>query len=386
MRPRAREKRSVSFASSSSSRNGGGFRRRSRRELRASRVRKASRPAAAVERLDAFRHGLQPSPPLARGELEGRAELVDDAVDVPRVHEQRSREHLGGACELRQEQRAAPAAGQAGLGLAEDVLMRDEVHPVAQRGHHHHVRPPVERDEARLRDVAMQVLDGRDARLPEAAVDARDQELDLVALRPVLRALEAGRDEHLEHRRRARTRRVSLEEALVRDQLLRDPLRVVEPLDAEDESPPLVLLLELRVQPRRLGVCERRAKALDVDADRIDADSDVARRDVEPVRARVEPEHPEARRPEVPGVVADLEARRSRSRARRAAGSRAREGADRPRTTGTACAGRTRPRGPGARRRSIAGTSMRWKSWTHTLVSGPQRSMIASAKRSLTST
>ena len=40
----------------------------------------------------------------------------------------------------------------------------------------------------------------------------------------------------------------------------------------------------------------------------------------------------------------------------------------------------------GARRRSIAGTSMRWKSWTHTRDSGPACSRIASAKRSLTLT
>ena len=180
--------------------------------------------------------------------------MLDDAVDVPRVHEERARKHLRRARELGEEQRSAPAARQARLGLAEHELVGDEVHPVAERRDHHHVRAAVERDERRLRDVAVDVLDGRRAGLPEAAVDARDEELDLVALRPVLGALEPRGDEDLDHRRRPRACRILLEEALERVQLVRDPLRVVEPLDAEDEPLPLVLALELGEQPRGLRV------------------------------------------------------------------------------------------------------------------------------------
>ena len=91
-------------------------------------------------------------------------------------------------------------------------------------------------------------------RLAEAAVDARDEELDLVPLLLVLGALEPRGHEHLEHRRRARALRVPLEQALEREQLLRDPLRVVEPLDAEDELAARVLLLELGEQARGLGI------------------------------------------------------------------------------------------------------------------------------------
>ena len=234
--------------------------------------------------------------------------MLDDPVDVPRVHEQRARKHLRGAGELREEQRSAPALRQARLGLAEHELVGDEVHPVAQRRDHHHVRPAVERDERGLRDVAMDVLDGRRAGLPEAAVDARDEELDLVALRPVLRALEPRRHEHLDHGRRPRAGRILLEEALERVQLVRDPLRVVEPLDAEDEPLPLVLAVELGQQPRGLGVLEGRPEALRVDPDRVDADPDRAPVDLERVRVRVDPEDPEHRGAEVPCVVADLEA------------------------------------------------------------------------------
>jgi hypothetical protein len=66
----------------------------------------------------------------------------------------------------------------------------DEIHPVAQRRHHHHVGAAIEGDEPRLRDVAVDVLDGCRARLPEAPVDRGDEELDLVALGPELGALE----------------------------------------------------------------------------------------------------------------------------------------------------------------------------------------------------
>ena len=159
-------------------------------------------PLAAVERLDALGHRLQPAATLGQIELERRPQRLDDAVDVPRVDEHRAGQHLRRARELGEEQRAAPAPRQPRLRLAEDELVRDEVHPVAERRHHHHVRPPVERDEPLLRDVAVQVLDRRDPGLSEAAVDAGDQELDLVPLLPELGALEARRHEHLQHRRR----------------------------------------------------------------------------------------------------------------------------------------------------------------------------------------
>ena len=234
--------------------------------------------------------------------------MLDDAVDVPRVHEERARKNLRGAGELGEEQRSAPASRQARLGLAEHELVGDEVHPVAERRDHHHVRSAVERDERRLRDVAMDVLHGRRAGLPEATVDARDEELDLVAQRPVLRALEPRRHQHLDHGRRPGSCRILLEEALERVQLVRDPLRVVEPLDAEDEPLPLVLAVELGQQPRGLRVLEGRPEALRVDPDRVDADPDGAPVELERIRVRVDPEDPEHRRAEVPCVVADLEA------------------------------------------------------------------------------
>src|SRR6187551_2468576 len=75
-------------------------------------------PPARIEILDALRHRLQPPLPLASRQAECRRELLDDAVDVPRVHEEGTRQHLRRARELGEEERAAPAPGRAGLGLA----------------------------------------------------------------------------------------------------------------------------------------------------------------------------------------------------------------------------------------------------------------------------
>ena len=230
----------------------GAARRGSRLVYLASRERNPSAQRAAVELLDTLA-------PSSRGAAV--APRVDSASACARCSTTPSTSHgltrsaPGSACadpgELREEERPAPATGEPRLGLAEDELVRDEVHPVPERRDHHHVGSPVERDERGLRDVAMHVLDRRHPGLPEAAVDAGDEELDLVALRPVLGALEPRRHDHLHHRRRLRAVGILLEEALERLELLRDALRVVEPLDAEDEMAALVLLFELREQALR---------------------------------------------------------------------------------------------------------------------------------------
>ena len=202
-------------------------------------------PAPAVEILDPLRHRLEAPLPLSRRQLERGGEVLDDSVHVPRVDEERAREDLSGAGELGQQERTTPAARQPRLGLTEHELLRDEVHPVAQRGHHHHVRAPIEGDEALLRDVPMDVLDGRHAGTSVAAVDPGDEELDLVALRPVVGAVEPRRHDDLDHRRRPRSLRILLEEPLESVELLRDALRVVEPLHPEHQPPSLVLTLEV---------------------------------------------------------------------------------------------------------------------------------------------
>ncbi len=89
---------------------------------------------------------------------------------------------------------------------------------------------------------------------------------------------------------------------------MRNPLRVVEPLDSEDEPAALVLALQLREQPGCLGLLQRRSKAFNVDPDRVHADPDAPTVQLERVGLRVDAEDPQARRAEVPRIVADLEA------------------------------------------------------------------------------
>jgi hypothetical protein len=97
--------------------------------------------------------------------------VLDDGVHVPRVHEEGARKHLRRAGKFGEEQGPPPAPGEPGLRLAQHELVCDEVHPVPERSDHHHVRAAVQRDEPRLRDVAVEIFDRRRAGLPEAAVD-----------------------------------------------------------------------------------------------------------------------------------------------------------------------------------------------------------------------
>ena len=154
----------------------------------------------------------------------------------------------------------------------------------------------------------MDVLDRRRARASELAVDACDEQLDLVSLCAVLRAVEPRRHDDLDHGGRPRATRILLEEALECVELLRNALRVVEPLDPQDEPPTLVLMLEVGEQSLRLRIGDDLAKAFDVDPDRIDADADAAAIELERVGLGVDAEHAQARRAEVTCVVADLEA------------------------------------------------------------------------------
>ena len=100
-------------------------RRRPLRPAVAARIAAESRqealgPAPGVEVLDPLRHRLQPALPLASRQLEGRSEMLDDPVDVPRVHEERARKHLRSAGELARGAalRASVPAGRARTGRA----------------------------------------------------------------------------------------------------------------------------------------------------------------------------------------------------------------------------------------------------------------------------
>ena len=135
-------------------------------------------------------------------------------------------------------------------------------------------------------------------------------------------------------------------------------------VDAEDECAPRVLLLELLEEARRLGISgPARNPSVSIP---IGSTPIPTRRPahLDRVRLRVEPDDAQAGRAEVARVVADLEAHVVGAE-EPAQDLLAQEEGGTPRTRGRAVQEEA-DREPGARRRSIAGTSIRWKSWIHT--------------------
>src|SRR5262249_24448261 len=108
----------------------------------------------------------------------------------------------------------------------------------------------------------------------EAPDDAADRLVDLPLQLAVLRDPEPGRDRDLHQAYLAAPSRLSVEEALEAEQALDDPLRVVEPVDADQD--------DLRAQPLaqvgrtaahgRVGGLRGERGRIDTDAVRRDAD------------------------------------------------------------------------------------------------------------------
>ena len=113
------------------------------------------------------------------------------ALHVVRVHEQRLGELRGGAGELGEHEHAVAVRARG------DELLRDEVHPVAQRRHEHRVGGSVEGDDLGLGQASVQVVDRRPARRRELAVDAADERVHLVAVLAVGLDVLARGDGHL---------------------------------------------------------------------------------------------------------------------------------------------------------------------------------------------
>ena len=133
--------------------------------------------------------------PARRDHLDGSHHRVLQPFDVVRVDPHRGAQFIGGAGELAQDQHAAVVDARG------DVLLRDEVHAVAERGHEHDVGGEEQRDHLLARVRLVQVADRGVAHRVEVAVDAPDGQLDLVAELDVrVDALPAGaRDLHEGH-------------------------------------------------------------------------------------------------------------------------------------------------------------------------------------------
>ena len=158
--------------------------------------------------------------------------VTDRALQGPivvRVHEHGVGELLGGSGELRQHDHAVAVDVRGG------VLLRHQVHPVTERRDEHDVTGSVESDQLVERQRLVQVVDHGEPDTTVLAVDLADQTLDLVAfLLVVLHAFPGGRGD-LDHDVSLRIEHPGLEQRAERAESQADALRVVEPVDAEQD-------------------------------------------------------------------------------------------------------------------------------------------------------
>ncbi len=256
----------------------------------------------------------------------------------------------------------------------------------SRRGrHHHHVGGAVQRRELGAAVRLVQVVHGRQADAAEVAVDPPDLALDpdpqqLVVLDPL-----PARCRDLDHGRLGARERPVLEQLAERLEPKLDPLRVVEPVDTEDQRLRVAQLGADLAGPRLHGLGGRDLlHLLRVDRDRERTGRDVTSVDVErrapvsqPEQVSGEPDEVLRREPllesDEVGAEQPAEDLRPQRHLHEELDRRERE-----------CGGRSRSAGPVGGRaaspaRAAAGSRAprRWRLW-------PRRSAAASANRSFT--
>ena len=191
-----------------------------------------ARPAVDVVADHALAQRSHARPALVLGHRERAVERGGRLLHVVRVHEQRLRELCGGgARELGQHEHAVA------VGAGSDELLRDEVHPIAQRRDEHRVGGAVQGDDLVLRQPAVQVMDGRPRRRREFPVDAPDERVHLLAVLAISLDVLPGGDGDL-HEPDALAQ-LGVRAASPRTRAAgADPLRVVEPVDADEQLSP----------------------------------------------------------------------------------------------------------------------------------------------------
>ncbi len=196
-----------------------------------------------------------------------------ELVDVVGVDHHGRAQLVGRARELAEHEHAVE------VRAGGDVLLGDEVHPVAQRGHQHHVRGHVHRGHVASVEGVVLVGDGRPAQGCVLAVDAADGQLDLVAQLPVGLHPLPGRGGDLDHHRVVRVDGPVVEQLAPGLQAVSDALGVVQAVHTEHD---LVGIAEVVPQLRGplpdLGVLGERGDGGGVDGDREGARLDLAPR------------------------------------------------------------------------------------------------------------
>ena len=263
-------------------------------------------PAVHVEGLDPGPERREPDPPLLARHRERAVEDLGRAVHVVRIDLQRLGKLPRGAGELAQHQHAVA------VGARGDELLGDEVHPVAQRRHQHHVGCPVERHQVGLRQRAEDVVDRHPARRAESAVDPADE---AVHQRPeILVGAHVGPrgDRHLHQTHPFPELGVRVEHPLVREEPAGDPLGVVEPVHP-DEYPHAAVAADGRRLARHRRVVRELGERGRVHAHREDAEPHLARGELHAVDLYGEAQDVGQGGGEVPEVCRRVEAHQVRA-------------------------------------------------------------------------
>ena len=139
------------------------------------------------------------------------------------------------------------------LDVGGAVLLGHQVHAVLQRSDESHVGGPIVRGEPLALQAPMHVPDRRPAPARELAVDLADETVDERLVLLVPRDLLAARNDDLDQGHLALHLGMPAQERAERLELLRHALRVVQPVDPEDELAARLALANLLRELRDLG-------------------------------------------------------------------------------------------------------------------------------------
>ena len=217
------------------------------------RVQKRSAPCERIMGADPGKQRAVALLALLQAHLERDLDGIGHLLDVVGIDDQRLLHLLGRARKARKNEDARIVGV-----LGRHELLCHEVHAVAQRGDEADARLAVDIDEHPARRRAVDVLDRHPVELAELAVDRPRQRLELLANVDIgHHALPRGRRD-LRKDDLAAIVGVLLQKASERAELLRQPLGVVEPVDADEAG------YRGRLIARALGA--RFDEGVDVDA------------------------------------------------------------------------------------------------------------------------
>ncbi|CAG9222614.1 hypothetical protein BVI434_410017 [Burkholderia vietnamiensis] len=185
------------------------------------------------------------------------------ALRVVRIDEQRGLQLLGCAGEARQHEHAG-----IGLVLRGKKLLRDQVHPVTQRRNERDTACAIEAGQALARDGPMNVAHRHPLELAVVAVDCTAQAVHLAPQVVVGAEILAARRGDLDQRRAVAILRILFEQLTERMHALRQALRVIETVDADQQLAARIFIAHPLEHVDAVAILRQRRELVDVDADR----------------------------------------------------------------------------------------------------------------------